>query len=137
MEREKIKLMVEKYIKKQRSKELIRRGLYRKEKQVKLLAGEITTKKTPHDVTEEEYEQILKTPHINQNVNNSIMTVIFDALGILTILAGFVFGMHYANKTVYGGEATPSIIVFSGFIIGMFWLGFAKIIKQLNTLINK
>jgi hypothetical protein len=93
----------------------------------------------PYEVTDEEYNEIIKTtPIINKEEQKIIMPSIFYFIGTIIIIigaiAGLVFG-HYQNS---GYEFFLGIGTFaSAFISGMIFIGFGKIIDLLNDIKNK
>ena len=147
---------VAKYLEEKREKErqeiLIAAGLYEKEyapKSQELPNGEYprldTTiipnrpyKAIPIEITDEEYEQVKKYAFASStlpepvNSSNGIATVL-TVIGVIVYLIGFIgfFAMFNMNAL------SAFIILASAAISGTMFLGFAKIIKLLQSIKNK
>lgn len=104
-------------------------------------------KKIPINVTDEEYEEILKyckqsdntTPVNKENKVAKVLTGIAYAIFIIGAIFGFVMGY---TKDILDDTYSFSFAVAIAwwgvsFIGGMFMLGFAEIIKLLNAIKNK
>lgn len=104
-------------------------------------------KKIPINVTDEEYEEILKyckqsdntTPVNKENKVAKVLTGIAYAIFIVGAILGFVMGY---TKDILDDTYSFSFAVAIAwwgvsFIGGMFMLGFAEIIKLLNAIKNK
>lgn len=104
-------------------------------------------KKIPINVTDEEYEEILKyckqsdntTPVNKENKVAKVLTGIAYAIFIVGAIFGFVMGY---TKDILDDTYSFSFAVAIAwwgvsFIGGMFMLGFAEIIKLLNAIKNK
>lgn len=104
-------------------------------------------KKIPINVTDEEYEEILKyckqsdntTPVNKENKVAKVLTGIAYAIFIIGAILGFAMGY---TKDILDDTYSFSFAVAVAwwcvsFIGGMFMLGFAEIIKLLNAIKNK
>lgn len=104
-------------------------------------------KKIPINITDEEYEEILKyckqsdntTPVNKENKVAKVLTGIAYAIFIIGAILGFVMGY---TKDILDDTYSFSFAVAIAwwgvsFIGGMFMLGFAEIIKLLNAIKNK
>lgn len=104
-------------------------------------------KKIPINVTDEEYEEILKyckqsdntTPVNKENKVAKVLTGIAYAIFIIGAILGFVMG--YTKDILDDTYSFSFAIAIAwwgvSFIGGMFMLGFAEIIKLLNAIKNK
>lgn len=104
-------------------------------------------KKIPINVTDEEYEKILKyckqsdntTPVNKENKVAKVLTGIAYAIFIIGAILGFAMGYtkNIPEDTYYFSFAVAVAWWCVSFIGGMFMLGFAEIIKLLNAIKNK
>lgn len=104
-------------------------------------------KKIPINVTDEEYEEILKyckqsdntTPVNKENKVAKVLTGIAYAIFIVGAILGFAMGYtkNIPEDTYYFSFAVAVAWWCVSFIGGMFMLGFAEIIKLLNAIKNK
>lgn len=104
-------------------------------------------KKIPINVTDEEYEEILKyckqsdntTPVNKENKVAKVLTGIAYAIFIIGAILGFAMGYtkNIPEDTYYFSFAVAVAWWGVSFIGGMFMLGFAEIIKLLNAIKNK
>ncbi len=104
-------------------------------------------KKIPINVTDEEYEEILKyckqsdntTPVNKENKVAKVLTGIAYAIFIIGAILGFAMGYtkNIPEDTYYFSFAVAVAWWCVSFIGGMFMLGFAEIIKLLNAIKNK
>ena len=104
-------------------------------------------KKIPINVTDEEYEKILKyckqsdntTPVNKENKVAKVLTGIAYAIFIIGAILGFAMGYtkNIPEDTDYFSFAVAVAWWCVSFIGGMFMLGFAEIIKLLNAIKNK
>ena len=104
-------------------------------------------KKIPINVTDEEYEEILKyckqsdntTPVNKENKVAKVLTGIAYAIFIIGAILGFAMGYtkNILEDTYYFSFAVAVAWWGVSFIGGMFMLGFAEIIKLLNAIKNK
>lgn len=104
-------------------------------------------KKIPINVTDEEYEEILKyckqsdnTTTVNkENKVAKVLTGIAYAIFIIGAILGFAMGYtkNIPEDTYYFSFAVAVAWWGVSFIGGMFMLGFAEIIKLLNAIKNK
>lgn len=104
-------------------------------------------KKVPINVTDEEYEEILKyckqsdntTPVNKENKVAKVLTGIAYAIFIIGAILGFAMGYtkNIPEDTYYFSFAVAVAWWCVSFIGGMFMLGFAEIIKLLNAIKNK
>lgn len=104
-------------------------------------------KKVPINVTDEEYEEILKyckqsdntTPVNKENKVAKVLTGIAYAIFIIGAILGFAMGYtkNIPEDTYYFSFAVAVAWWGVSFIGGMFMLGFAEIIKLLNAIKNK
>lgn len=102
-------------------------------------------KKVPINVTDEEYEEILKyckqsdntTPVNKENKVAKVLTGIAYAIFIIGAILGFAMGYtkNIPEDTYYFSFAVAWWCV--SFIGGMLMLGFAEIIKLLHSIKNK
>jgi len=108
-------------------------------------------KTAPIEVTDEEYEQILKAEKnkkINiQSTSNSVASAL-TFIAVLTYIGGFILGIVLGNREVTEGiyyTYTTTEFVFSyaitwwiaALVSGTMILGFAEIIKLLDKISNK
>lgn len=104
-------------------------------------------KKIPINVTDEEYEEILKyckqsdntTPVNKENKVAKVLTGIAYAIFIIGAILGFAMGYtkNIPEDTYYFSFAVAVAWWGVSFIGGMLMLGFAEIIKLLNAIKNK
>ena len=104
-------------------------------------------KKVPINVTDEEYEEILKyckqsdntTPVNKENKVAKVLTGIAYAIFIIGAILGFAMGYtkNIPEDTYYFSFAVAVAWWGVSFIGGMLMLGFAEIIKLLNAIKNK
>ena len=104
-------------------------------------------KKIPINVTDEEYEEILKyckqsdntTPVNKENKVAKVLTGIAYAIFIIVAILGFAMGYtkNIPEDTYYFSFAVAVAWWGVSCIGGMFMLGFAEIIKLLNAIKNK
>lgn len=104
-------------------------------------------KKVPINVTDEEYEEILKyckqsdntTPVNKENKVAKVLTGIAYAIFIIGAILGFAMGYtkNIPEDTYYFSFAVAVAWWAVSFIGGMLMLGFAEIIKLLNAIKNK
>ena len=104
-------------------------------------------KKIPINVTDEEYEEILKyckqsdntTPVNKENKVAKVLTGIAYAIFIIGAILGFAMGYtkNIPEDTYYFSFAVAVAWWCVSFIGGMFMLGFAEIIKLLTAIKNK
>ena len=106
-------------------------------------------KKVPIEITDSEYEQLLKFCKTENKANktNTVATVL-TAIAWIIFIGGFVSGIVLGNVEVtkgviytYTDTEFSFTIAFTywaiSFISGFFILGFAEIIKLLNDIKNK
>ena len=91
-------------------------------------------KKIPVEITEEEYQALLKYQSDEDNSKSNTVSTVFRVLGsitfVVTAIAAIVIGS--SGSTV---EAISMAI--TGFVSGMVYIGFAEIIQLLNDIKNK
>ena len=88
------------------------------------------------DVSDEEYEEMLRLNGEDETESNTIATIIFS-IAIIVYVAGFIAGIAFG--ALYDDfNAVPMFITWiSAFISGSVFLGFAEIIKLLHSINNK
>lgn len=93
-------------------------------------------KRSALDVSDEEYEEMLRLNGTDQNESNTIANIIFS-IAIIVYVAGFIAGIAFGS--LYDDfNAVPMFITWiSAFISGSIFLGFAEIIKLLHSINNK
>jgi len=144
---------VKQYLQHAKEEELIKRNLYStkfydkkevsKEMKKKLFYSETEQKyyeNIPYDVTDEEFNEIMKIPPL-RNKTNSTIGEVFNAIGMLIIFIGFVGGIGAGQPGFLSDSGfnwqLAFIIWSSAFFSGMIFLGFGMIIELLNNINNK
>ncbi len=93
-------------------------------------------KTEPIKITDEEYEEIKKALNINNKSQDSIATTLV-VIAILIYILGTIFSF-VAGKDSYGDLSAMCLVyLFTTFITGTFYLGFAEIIKLLQSIKDK
>ena len=95
-------------------------------------------KKIPVDITEEEYQEVLKYAHkkipsANRSNANTIASI-FSAIAWIVFIIGFIAGFIIGSNINYGMAA---ICWVSSFLTGLPYLALAEIIKLLTAIKNK
>ncbi len=139
---------VARYFQKARNQVLVNRGIINKkyyseneiskEKRQKLEYDDKEKKYfeiIPCEVTDEEFEKILKLPLIEKE---SKLAFILPALGYLIFLFGLIVGIYYSNQTIsflstFNWGIAISIW-FGTFLLGMIFISLGKIIELLNDI---
>ena len=95
-------------------------------------------KQVPIDVTDEEFEEIMKYCHKDTTQQGkNIVSLLFLIIAVLVYVVGFV-GSFSLGMNEYG-ELTAMVFVYMvlTFIIGTTYLGFSKVIELLESIKNK
>lgn len=103
-------------------------------------------KKIPINVTDEEYEEILKYSNIDNTqiesddvkTNSNTIATIFSVIAVFIFILGLFLGIVLGDAIGYKFSIGVALICWgSGFVVGMLMLGFAEIIKLLTAIKNK
>lgn len=103
-------------------------------------------KKIPINVTDEEYEEILKYSNIDNTqiesddvkTNSNTIATIFSVIAVFIFILGLFLGIVLGDAIGYKFSIGVALICWgSGFVGGMLMLGFAEIIKLLTAIKNK
>lgn len=137
------------YLKNAREQELLKRGLY----EIKYFDSKEVTKemkkelkydtsqykyykKIPYEVTDEEYNEILKIP-IYPNKKEPILTSTFYLIGVLIFffgaIGGYTLGQPSGLVCDFNWQLTWTVWLCTLFS-GMVFLGFGKVIDLLNEI---
>ncbi len=99
-------------------------------------------KNAPIEVTDEEYEEILK---FSKDEGGNVIAKVLTCIAWIVFVGGFLVGIALGNVEVEGYYSYHKEFSFAiafgywctSFISGMVFLGFAEIIKLLNDIKNK
>jgi DNA-binding transcriptional regulator YhcF (GntR family) len=132
MKRSKIK----EYIRGQREEELIKRGLYEKVPVIKeyyedgdLLHKEVIDE-IPYEVTEEEFEQIIRTPSIERKSTYGY----YQAVGVVILIVGVIGGIFLGEEYDY---SIATIAWASTILSSISYFAISNIISLLEDIKNK
>lgn len=106
-------------------------------------------KNAPIDVTDEEYSKLLEICKPKKEEKNNAVASALTAIGWIIFICGFIAGCVFGEEKIiyhdYFGEHIETEFSFAvaltywavSFISGIFILGFAEVIKILNTINNR
>lgn len=90
-------------------------------------------KKVPIDITDEEYQEVKKYLEKETNVKSHSVAMALNVIAWIIYIVGFLAGI----SAIESSFTLAFIYWFVSFISGTMFLGFAEIIRLLNTIKNK
>jgi hypothetical protein len=143
---------INEYLQKTKKEELLKRGLY----EIKYINPDKINwenensynydmkkneyfEEIPFEVTDEEYNEIIKTAPIIDGIKHETnLPIFFYFIGIVIMLTGLIAGVVFGNIVNPNNDYMLAIAVwFSAFVSGMLFIGLGKIISLLNDIKNK